>query len=587
MRGVNISSFRPFSMEKILGWVVTILAFIFPVAVLTVNRADSVILLLLGMIGTYAFLKHGIRYLALSRQEILLIGIFAGWYATIVLCYFVGDKTDTGFKLLGRNFRFLFFIPAFIACRCYLANTRALFSGLVLAPFAIFGLGLWQFISAHDQVRVSGFVDPIPFGDLSMAMAFMGLAILLVSPEHRSTWRYLLASGSLLAGVGASILSGTRGGWIALPVLLIITIVVLSRRSGKRAFKVFVASSAVVIIAGLLAPGVIIQNRAGEVVRNLKNYRVYVHLIDEGDVSRRGCLNSPLFMQALAKELQVHASSSLGATVVDDSPGLGRAGFRNQCQSGAVLALTNKNDKKPTTLVLKRSVKEPVGGQTAEFIVRGKGMISILRGIAPGWEKFNNREYALVEKAQDVKDLSWPAFWLPPGGTIYLVPVQHDTGEYIYPLANDSVGERFEMWRAAWQIFKRHILIGTGTGSFQQEVGKRVDAGDISPKVASFDHPHSDYMNNLSSWGLLGLAMYFLVLGYPLVLFMKALRSKRNCGKAAGFSGILMIVGLLIFGLTETMFIHSIVMSWYVTFTAMLMAIIFRQQDTEMRDVNI
>lgn len=585
MLDVNNLRLRPFDIEKILGWIVSALAFIFPITVLTVNRADSAILLLIGVIGIYAFLKQGIGKLKLTRQDMVLISIFACWYITIILCYFAGDKTDTGFKLLGRNFRLLFFIPAFIACRWYLTNARTLILGLALAPMAILGLGLWQFASAHNYARASGFVDPIPFGDLSMAMAFMGLAILLLRRHLKKSWRYLLAAGALLAGIGASILSGTRGGWVALPVLLVVTIFVLSRRSGKRAFRVFVACSLVIVIAGLLAPEIIIKNRASEMIKNLDNYRTYTQLIDEGDVSRIGCLNAPLFMKALANELVSRYSSKLDIRVVDDTTALKRAGFDNQCQSGNVLRVTNANKTTATTLVIKRSVITSIGSQSAEFIVRGKGMISIVHGNPPGWKDFDAMNYAVVEQTQNVNELSWPAFWLRPGGTIYIVPIQKNKGEYIFPFANDSVGERFEMWRAAWHIFRQHVLLGSGTGSFRQEVSRRVREGDISPQVSTFDHPHSDYMNNLSDRGLFGLAVYLLAMGYPLVLFMTALRSNDDWRRAAGFAGIIMISGLLVFGLTETMFIHSIVMSWYVTFMAILMAIVLGKKDVEMRDV--
>ncbi|MGH8372389.1 MAG: O-antigen ligase family protein [Gammaproteobacteria bacterium] len=584
MRGVSFSGFRPFSMEKILGGVVSILAFIFPIVVLTVNRADSVILLLLGIIGTYAFLKHGIRYLALSRQEILLIGIFAGWYATIVLCYFVGDKTDTGFKLLGRNFRFLFFIPAFIACRCYLSNTRSLFSGLVLAPFAILGLGLWQFMRGHEHTRASGFIDPIPFGDLSIAMAFMALAMLLMMLQRRTVWQYLLVSGALSAGVGASILSGTRGGWIAAPLLVIITIAIFSRRSAKRAFKVFLACSIIVVIAGFLAPNKIVQSRVSEAIQNLGHYRAYVNLIEDGDAAHVGCLNSPLFMKTLVGELKLRYSSGPEISVVEDASGLKEAGLDAQCQSLKVLKLANTNKQRAVTLIVKRSVIRQDGLQNAEFIARGEGQISIVHGNPPSWQKFNNSKYEIVKRVQNTKDLSWPAFWLPPGGTIYLVPIQNSFGEYIFPFANDSVGERLEMWRAAWHMFKQHPFFGAGTGSFRDDVEKLARAGDVSPAIMSFDHPHNDYMNVLSSQGSFGLTFYLLAIGFPLFIFIEALRSKDGQIKAAGFAGVVMITGLSVFGLTETMFIHSIVMAWYVTFTAMFMAIVFTRKGEEIRD---
>ncbi|HET7921255.1 MAG TPA: O-antigen ligase family protein, partial [Gammaproteobacteria bacterium] len=133
-----------------------------------------------------------------------------------------------------------------------------------------------------------------------------------------------------------------------------------------------------------------------------------------------------------------------------------------------------------------------------------------------------------------------------------------------------------EMWRVAWQIFLHHPLMGAGSGAFMKETARMVETHDISPGITRYDHPHNDYFNAMVSWGVLGLVAYLLVLGLPLKLYIGAVRTGTGDRKAAGFVGIIMISGLLIFGLTETMFTHSIVMSWYVTFTAMLTAIMLR-----------
>ncbi|HEX6550479.1 MAG TPA: O-antigen ligase family protein, partial [Gammaproteobacteria bacterium] len=168
---------------------------------------------------------------------------------------------------------------------------------------------------------------------------------------------------------------------------------------------------------------------------------------------------------------------------------------------------------------------------------------------------------------------------------VFMIPIQNQIGEYIYPLINNSIGQRLEMWRAAWLIARDHIFMGAGTGSYMAEVKKISKERRVFPAIVSYDHPHNDYLNSLSSQGFLGIAAYLTGLVYPLFLFVKALAQGDKYRRAAGYAGIIMVLGLLVFGMTETMFTHSIVMSWYVTFTAMLMAIIFRQKDTETHDV--
>lgn len=584
MQGASL--LRHFDMDNALGWLTSACVFLFPILVLTVNHADSAILLLLGGIGCYVVGRHGVMKLSLSRQETCLLLVFLCWYAIVVLCYFAGDKTDTGFKLLGRNLRLLFFLPAFIACRRYLRDPRLLWMGLALAPFGALLYGFWQFVLASGNIRTSGAVEAIPFGDLSLDMGFMALASLYVIERPRRAWQIAVAAAALIAGMLTSILSGTRGGWIALPILSLVTILVLSENSKRRGIKISLLWGLLVLFALILSPGALVKNRVDDVVSNLSKYRGYLNLIEKGDITRRGCLNEKLFLDNLARQLSNLHIPNLDVAVVNDGRNLVLAGVRAECQSGYVIRVTNENQADNLMFRMQRAVPNPQGIQTAQFIVRGKGRVTVIYGKGKDveWTYFDNTNYRGVEHTQDIKELSWPDFWIPAGSSVYFVPKQNYAGEYVFPFVSNSIGERLEMWRAAWHIFKQHPMMGAGTGSFLEEVDNRVrTGGDVFLQIITYDHPHNDYLNALSSQGLLGLALYMLSMGYPLVLYVGALRSENRIKKAAGFSGIILVSGLLVFGLTETMFTHSIVMSWYVTFTAMFMAILFRSMSSETR----
>ena len=75
------------------------------------------------------------------------------------------------------------------------------------------------------KVRASNALNAIPFGNLSLLLGGLSLLAFLwcVRRGHaRSPWLAVLALVAGLAGVMASLLSGTRGGWIALPFLLVL-----------------------------------------------------------------------------------------------------------------------------------------------------------------------------------------------------------------------------------------------------------------------------------------------------------------------------------------------------------------------------
>lgn len=82
-----------------------------------------------------------------------------------------------------------------------------------------------------DHPRAEGFHMAIMFGDVAMAMALMCLASI---PRFAGTRLALLPLLGFIAGVAASILSGTRGGWMAL-VLSFIPLYTYGRHAaGKR-----------------------------------------------------------------------------------------------------------------------------------------------------------------------------------------------------------------------------------------------------------------------------------------------------------------------------------------------------------------
>lgn len=579
--GSLATTVRRLDTESLLGWLVSACGLFGPSVMLTVNRADSVILSVLALIGIYAVVRHGFRNFALSTDERRLILVFAMWYAVILLAYFAGDQTDTGFKMIGRSLRIPLMIPAFIACRRYFTHKMWLFAGLLFAAFAALLMALIQSIHTSQLVRASGVAQAITFGDLSISIAFMAVSFWFVWRPKRKQLRYLLAGAAMSCGLIASILSGTRGGWVALPVFLIITALVFSRNSGRRGIKVFVMGSVFVIVALLLAPSTIVLGRTMDALNNLRSYSSYLHLISNGDLNRHGCLNDPLLLGMIRDSTNSVYNTRLTVSVIDDSTALKEAGFLRGCQSGQVIHVVNPSKTSTAALYLPRDTITPSGDQIVEFIMRGQGAISIEQSVDSYKMAFDYSDYKRVQYEQSVKRLAWPYFWLPPGDGVYFTSVQRGSGEYIFPFVTGSIGKRFEMWRAAWHIFKQHPFLGAGTGSFLKEVAELVKERDISPSVVTFDHPHNDYLNALSGQGLIGFAVYLLGLIYPLFLFGRALRADDQYKKAAGFAGVILISGLLVFGFTETMFVHSIVMSTYGIYVAILASIILgKNNDT-------
>ncbi|QVL44165.1 MAG: O-antigen ligase family protein [Alcanivorax sp.] len=79
--------------------------------------------------------------------------------------------------------------------------------GIVLVRWLVLGM---------DRVHVPG-INAIPFGNLSLVLGVLSLVWAL-----RRSQMPLLFGAAALAGVVASLLSGTRGGWVTLPVVAVV-----------------------------------------------------------------------------------------------------------------------------------------------------------------------------------------------------------------------------------------------------------------------------------------------------------------------------------------------------------------------------
>ena len=121
-------------------------------------------------------------------------------------------------------------------------SERALFRAVVLASFTALGIALFD-VLVHGSARVFGWRhqwNAVPFGNFSLLLGFIAFAgsigPMLAGTQQRM--RVGLGLAATAAGILASILAGTRGGWLAIPVLL-----ALSFWSAWRAYRGRVLSS--------------------------------------------------------------------------------------------------------------------------------------------------------------------------------------------------------------------------------------------------------------------------------------------------------------------------------------------------------
>ncbi len=71
-----------------------------------------------------------------------------------------------------------------------------------------------------------------------------------------------------------------------------------------------------------------------------------------------------------------------------------------------------------------------------------------------------------------------------------------------------SIGQRFDWWTISIQLIKAKPLFGHGTGSYEAAHGRAIQKSRITPT----DNPHNEYLFLGVQFGLLGLALFILLI---------------------------------------------------------------------------
>lgn len=201
-----------------------------------------------------------------TRLSVQSLGISRGLYTILTLIFanglliwFLHQNPGNQLDLLSR---YLLLIPIL-----YMLSSMRIHSSVIWACFALGTLSALWIIPAqyggplHDG-RIYGYTGAIQFGNIALSLACFCLTAILsqLNQQQRSTPALLLSVLGTLAGFLLSLLSGSRGGWIALPVvLLILAYAYLPKQHFRRGAMIL--SLAAVLSASILWQTDAIQSR--------------------------------------------------------------------------------------------------------------------------------------------------------------------------------------------------------------------------------------------------------------------------------------------------------------------------------------
>lgn len=286
----------------------TICVFLFAALALAVSSGYSLGALVLLLASASLLWKR--PQLGLQRQDRLLIAtllLYFLYYTANMLLH--GDPM----RELDMPLRALLAVPVLLLLLAYPPRPLAWWAGVAIGAMAGTALALWQFI-VQDMPRPDAATsNAIHYGNVSMLLGMLSLAgIEWASLQRRRlAWMALMLAGCL-AGMTGSVISGSRGGWLVVPVCLLIFAVHLGKKRGMRHMGAALATLTVLLALSYFLPHSPVPERAAVAVAEVKKFE------DEGNAETSVGQRLAMWRNALELSRQ------------QPLLGIGRSGFMEQ-----------------------------------------------------------------------------------------------------------------------------------------------------------------------------------------------------------------------------------------------------------------
>lgn len=223
------------------NWLPTIINFsvtLFFLSIFIVKGGYNIVpalLILLGLgYGIYALIKK-VRF-NLSSTDKLLIYSYLFYFFIFVLSLIFNDGK---IRELDYPSRVLLFIPVLLLLFKYPIKTCVLSYSIPLGGIIVVCMALYDKFILNLNPEQNPRIMHIQGGDISMSLGIFSLIIALYAHQKKDVKLTTLSVIGGLCGIVGSLLSTARGGWVALPVLLIVILYIYRHSLSKRFLLTF------------------------------------------------------------------------------------------------------------------------------------------------------------------------------------------------------------------------------------------------------------------------------------------------------------------------------------------------------------
>lgn len=192
--------------------------------------------ILLGLLGAYWLTREGgWRGSGLSTHERLLLFAVVLFIVVWFAAWLVHGLDPVGGSGASRIVRLVLIIPVYLFVRQIDGLEQAWWRGLVTGSIIAGIYAIWFVLSGQEgqfEFRVEGTTNPIYFGGIVLIMGVMLLP--RISDDTLPRTVRLLAAFGVFMALTASALSGSRGVWLAVPIVLLIYLWTVGKRQPPR-----------------------------------------------------------------------------------------------------------------------------------------------------------------------------------------------------------------------------------------------------------------------------------------------------------------------------------------------------------------
>lgn len=250
---------------------------VYPTCVLLMNSSFSLVIMVMVLLGSVILFKDW-RAGDLSEHtcEILLLQFGLAGLAVSLVSLFAGGRlvaiSSAELEYFDKQLRFLFFVPFLVLMKRTDIPDKFIWWGAVSAALCAGVYAIAIKIVSPETIRISAVNNPINFGYFSLIAAFISINGLFFFIK-RKKYLYFLPIVAFFMGMTGTILSGSRGAWLAIPVLAIITIFNFKRHfKPAHVFVAVVSGVALAAVIGVFLGGSIVQSRLFQISSDVKKY---------------------------------------------------------------------------------------------------------------------------------------------------------------------------------------------------------------------------------------------------------------------------------------------------------------------------